>query len=1149
MAGNNHKYRFVRMFPEILNREAFYNRKHPKLDPRTSEYVEYWRREKKRCIEGWWVEEVPGHWRWMNPDLYYYINHTEIQLVDPDNNSRYYAPPILDDNEWIIMNYITAVFGFSGFTGDTEVTCHELVGKYYDAMDGKTDIYGRKIQFTKADELKLNKTKYVHKPNGDLKGYMEPYEYLKLSHPRDMGHHLYANSPSNGMIFTARSNGKSFSLSSISSRQFNFGGHKYYDNPEFPPGLKEDGSPIIRPGEVMVGASDPSKTSELCNKIEHMLDSLRGEYDGGEILYPAPFFKKRVGTFSVGSTVRASYQKKVKGQWKTIKDGSFIQVVNYGTDLNAGASKRLTLQLVDEVGLIEGADEMHGVSKFSKAGGGTKFGSTVYAGCVCAGTKIIVDGGIEKYIEDVTTDDKILGYCPTTKSLVMQPIESIRPPAKKECVRIYTDKGRVLECSIDHPLYVRDRYESTGVRKFTSSWVDAGFLKAGSLLNVPDSIELWGDKKMFDPRFVGWIISDGFVFKNGVPKLTNADEAIWKIAEGKYGSFATHVDSHTKDGRSLKKRQFVGLQKHFRDLKLAGKSGVNKELPENINQYDRDSICELLAGLYDGDGCVYVHEKTKYCLIKYTTISLKLANDIKGILDKLGIHTNIQKEKPYASTTLDIKGKHPTYNLYIKDNQSLLRFYDNIKLTVPYKQERLERIAEIKKAFRGRDKARNGLRLERVREVVHIGQRDVYNLTAGGSHTYLANGLVTHNTGGDITKIDSSKKLFYNPHIYDIYSIQDVWENKGRIGLFMPGYYSLREYKDENGNTLYEAAIAEIREERERLASSPDPLPLIQEKMFMPLVPSEMFYSVQDNIFTSAFAIERINELEEDNLWEIEASVGKLEFIDRQGSGVVWSEVPGYRKRVINDLMLDKYAEKEGAIAIYEHPEAVELEQRGLYKVAYDPYAIDGKGESYASVLVYKGIPNGTPQGRKLDTIVAEWIGRPMTTDEAHAIAIKMAMYFNTKVLFEDNTPGFKKWCLDNKFGHLLQPEPWEAVNDGHTGKRTRTFKFGVRMTPALKQHCLQLLRTWTLEPRDRDDDGRVTRTNMHELWSLRLLHEIANFGDGNYDHISAMLVMMLWINQDGKMIKEEHTKERVDEFDSFFIGAKNRFYNPLLDN
>jgi hypothetical protein len=783
MAGSNKKYGFVKMFPDIINREVFLNRNHPRLDPRTGEYVTYWREEKRRCIEGYWAKEAEGHWRWMNPTLYYYINHDEILLVDPENNSRYHAPPTLDDNEWIVTNYLTAVFGFSGFTGDDKYTCHDLVRKYYASENGENDVYGRRIRFTKADEVTLSKLKYVHKSDGTLKEYMEPFEYLKLSHDSPKGYHLYGNAPSNGMIFTARSNGKSYIMAADCKREFIFGGEKYYDNPEFPAKLKPDGTPIQRPGEIMVGGPDPSKTLELCAKIEHGLDNLAGEYDDGEVLYPAPFSKKRVGTFIVGNTVRASYQKKIKGQWKTIKDGSFIQVVNYGTDLNAGASKRLTKQYVDEVGLLEGADEMHGVSKFSKAGGGVKFGSTLYCG-----------------------------------------------------------------------------------------------------------------------------------------------------------------------------------------------------------------------------------------------------------------------------------------------------------------------------------------------------------------------------TGGDVTKIDSSKKLFYSPHTYDIYSIQDYWENKGRIGLFMPGYYSLRQYKDENGNTLYEAAIAEVKEERERLAASADPLPLIQEKMFMPLVPSEMFYSIQDNIFTSAYAIERINELEEDDKWEIEASVGKLEFTDRTGSAVVWSEVPGYRKKVIKDLMLDKYADKDGAIVIYEHPEDEERVQKNLYKVVYDPYAKDGKGESYASVIVYKGIPMGTPPGRKMDTIVAEYLGRPATVEDAHKIAIQLTLYFGAKVLFEDNTQGFKKWCVDNKYFNLLAPEPWDAVNDGHTGKRTRTYKVGVTMTPSLKQHSLQLLRTWTLEPRERDDDGRVIRTAMHDIWSLRLLHEIVNFGDGNYDHISAMLLLMLWINQDGRMTKEEVTSERVDEFDTFFKQAKGRFYNTLLD-
>lgn len=777
------KVKVVELFPKILNREVFLHRNHPVINPEKPEFLEYWRGEKKKCIEGFWAQEAKGVWRWMNPLLYFYANHYEILIVDEENRARYHAPPSLDDVEWIITSYLTACDGFSGFSNDPNYTCHNLVKKRLDADEGCSDRYGKRVYLTLADERRLKELKYVFKPDGTLKEYMEPFEYLKLSHPTNMGYALYENDPMNSMIFTARSNGKSYIISAAAARIFLMGGAKYFDNPDFPPKLDAQGNVIKFPGEVMIGGPDPKKTMELARKVEHGISCMKGEYDDGEFVHPAPFAKATQGSFSVNESVRAVKDVKVKGVWKKQREGSFLDIINYGTDLDAGASKRLILQVVDEVGLLEGADEMHGVSKFSKAGGGVKYGSTTYVG-----------------------------------------------------------------------------------------------------------------------------------------------------------------------------------------------------------------------------------------------------------------------------------------------------------------------------------------------------------------------------TGGNVEKIDSSKRLFYGPDTYDIYSIPDYWENKGRIGLFLPGYYSLRRYKDANGNTLFDEAISEIVAERERLAASADPLPLIQEKMFMPLVPSEMFYNIQDNIFTAAYALERINELEEDDRWEIEASVGKLEFTDRTGSAVVWSEVPAYRKLVIKDLMLDKYAEKDGAIVVYEHPEPEELVQRNLYKVVYDPYAKDGKGESYASVIVYKGIPNGTPAGRKMDTIVAEWIGRPATVEDAHKIAIQLTLYFNTKVLFEDNTPGFKKWCVDNKYFNLLAPEPWDAVNDGHTGKRKRTYKVGVTMTPSLKQHALQLLRTWTLEPRQRDDDGRVTRTTMHEIWSLRLLHEIVNFGEGNYDHISAMLLLMLWINQDGRMTKEEVTSERVDEFDAFFTQARGRFYNALLD-
>jgi hypothetical protein len=777
------KVRLVELFPKIINREVFINRDHPTIHPEKQEFVDYWRREKKRCIEGFWGKETEGHWRWMNPLLYFYINHYEILIVDEENKARYHSPPNLDDVEWIITSYLTACEGFSGFTKDDTYTCHNLVKKFQDAEAGIVDKYGKKIYLTVAEERRLKDLKYVYKPDVTLKEYIEPFEYLKLSHSMNMGYALYENDPMNGMIFTARSNGKSFIISADGTRLFSLGGAKYFDNPDFPPKTTSSGMPIKFPGEIMIGAPDPKKTLELVQKIEHGLFCFKGGYDDGDVIYPPPFSKSTQGSYTVNSTVRAVKDVKKKGKWSKEKEGSFIDIVNYGTDLNAGASKRLIRQIVDEVGLLEGADEMHGVSKFSKSGGGVKYGNTIYVG-----------------------------------------------------------------------------------------------------------------------------------------------------------------------------------------------------------------------------------------------------------------------------------------------------------------------------------------------------------------------------TGGDIQKIDSSKRLFYGTDTYEIYSIPDYWENKGRIGLFMPGYYSLRRWKDENGNTLFEEAISEITAERERLALSPDPLPLIQEKMFMPLVPSEMFYTIQDNIFNTAHALDRINELEDNLYWESQVSVGRLNYLNKESKEVRWEEVPSYRNKVINDLLLDKYNDKSGAIAIYEHPDDAELEMQKLFKVVYDPYKIDGKGESYASVLVYKGIPSAGVD-RLRDTIVAEYLGRPHSIDDAHEVAIRLAMYYNTKVLFEDNIPGFKKYCVDNKVFHLLQEEPWDAVNDGYTGKRrTRTYKVGITMSGQLKTHALQLLRKWLSEPRDRNDDGVVIRTNTHELYSKRLLNELINFGEGNFDHISGMLLLMLWVDQDGKLTSEEKVSKNVDEFDMFFKHSRNRFYNPYLD-
>lgn len=762
-------YKHVELFPQIINRDAFYNRKHPVLHPNSQEYLTYWREEKKRCIEGRWVEEADKHWRWMYPTLYFYINHWEIQIIDERNKSRYFAPPDLTDVEWIIGAYHTASTGFSGFEGDKKYTCNFLVKKWEQAKRGDRDETGEPISLTKQETEILMNNDNVKIPFGSYKEFIDPFEYLKLHHEEPLGLPLYENDPHDEMWFTSRGNGKSFFQSAIVGHEYTFDGYKYYED-----AADKDGFKLI--GEVMVGANDPGKTEELTKKIEHGLQSFKGAYSTTDLEYPPPFYKTSMGGFGVGDVYRNRYKVYKAGRTETVS-GSIIYSVNFGSDVDAGASKRLSKQIVDEVGLLEDADEMHGVSEHSKEAGGTAFGQTIYSG-----------------------------------------------------------------------------------------------------------------------------------------------------------------------------------------------------------------------------------------------------------------------------------------------------------------------------------------------------------------------------TGGNVRKSGAAKKMFYNPLQYNIYPINDYWENKGKIGLFMPATYSDRTLKDENGNTRHELVLEKLQKKRDLKARSMDPLPLLQEKMFRPLKPSEMFINTEDNIMPKAMAVERINDLEADQLWEKLVSVGEMEWGNKDRTTVKWEEKPNKRNSVIKDLMLDKYADKTGVWAIYEHPDA-ELEVV-KYIVVYDPYRNDGKGESFGSILVYKHFPSTTDRTRLADDIVAEFIGRPFTIADIHKQAAMAAVYFGTKVLFERNVPGFKTWMKTENLVHLLEPEPFEAVKDGSPNKK-RDNNFGVQMSGPLKSHCLGLFVQWLKEPLY-DDEGNLIRYNIGKLKSQRLLNEIDGYGDGNFDHISTSLLWMLWLQQQKLKPLDEKVEERQDEFDDFFQGRLKAFSHTI---
>lgn len=377
-------------------------------------------------------------------------------------------------------------------------------------------------------------------------------------------------------------------------------------------------------------------------------------------------------------------------------------------------------------------------------------------GCVCAGTKVWTNAGDFVNIEDLDPKQGILGY--DGSGVSREPITYWQPPAKKPCYRITTNTGRFLECSEDHPILYRPKAKNNPPPAFR----EAKDISPTDRVAVIDSAPIYGSKTMWEPRLVGWLIGDGTYGHDKVPRLANCDAEINDYVYSVTDAVTTR--SHvTKDGRIYKESTLRGTGKHLRDIGIFGQTRNNKRLPIDIHSYRKKDICELLGGIFDTDGSVNdasINRKGASRNINLTSSCYELLNEVRFLLQKVGVHCNIKKIRANPST--NPKDRNDWYVLYICQSRSLIRFRDEIGFFVSYKREKLDRVISdnaIRSALskNGQRKTVPGISFERVTKVEYIGVRDIYNLTAGNTHTYIANGIVTHNTGGSG---DAGKGMF-----------------------------------------------------------------------------------------------------------------------------------------------------------------------------------------------------------------------------------------------------------------------------------------------------------------------------------------------------------------------------------------------------
>jgi hypothetical protein len=151
------------------------------------------------------------------------------------------------------------------------------------------------------------------------------------------------------------------------------------------------------------------------------------------------------------------------------------------------------------------------------------------------------------------------------------------------------------------------------------------------------------------------------------------------------------------------------------------------------------------------------------------------------------------------------------------------------------------------------------------------------------------------------------------------------------------------------------------------------------------------------------------------------------------------------------------------------------------------------------------------------DTIVAEFTGRKPTANENYEVALKLALFYNAKINYENNLKGLYAYFNNKNMLYLLMETP-QILRDQDLVKTVGygNKALGTPANKAVNAWARKLLADWMVSEHKTVVDGEDGQTEkatikLRTIRSIGLLKEAAQWNpDGNFDRISSMGMVMI---------------------------------------
>lgn len=806
--------------------------------------------------------------------------------------------------------------------------------------------------------------------------------------------------------------------------------------------------------------------------------------------------------------------------------------------------------LFEEMGSFKGLLSLYDITRKSVEDGDYTFALMYLIGCVCAGTKVWTLDGRNINIEDLNQQDGIIGFTDSfdtdtvpnitlNRGVTKEPIVSPIRVANKECVNITLSNGNSLKCSIDHPILVQKlrMNHDHSIRYYEEVFKRAKDLKIGDRVIESRAVPIFGNSTLFDARLVGMLIGDGSYGVRQSVKYSSEDAELLSYVKDRY-SWSLSNTHITKKGNIYEDIRIKGMCNRLREIGIYGQVKIRKRLPINYQTLTEEDTKLLLSGLYDTDGSITLSKKDG--CIGLTQSNREILEQVQTIWRKFGVIGTITKTNPKIMQGR--KDKNPWYTLVISGRLNCLRVSETLDLLVPHKRANLKLIADTYTAnpSKKEQKYPKDIIVHRIVSVEDIGEQPVYNLTAGLSHTYLANNIVTHNTAAeDESDFSSAKTLLYNPEGYNIQSVENVYDRpkqgKPTFGFFFPSYINRAGCYNKDGVSDVIKALIEILTFRYKAKYSADPKSVLRLIAEDPITPAEAIIKVKAAYFPTVQLTERLAQLDSDPNAFNDVYIGNLALVNGK-----------VEFRISNDIPIRKYGVDNstvGAIEIFEMPEkqANGNDFNMRYIVGHDPVDNDqAESTSLSSTFVLDLFT---------DRIVAEYTGRQAFADDNFEIVRLLCLFYNAKCLYESNKKGLYAYFSKMQCTHLLADTP-EYLRDKQLVKYSAfgSNAKGVNATAAINNYANSLIRDWLLQPVPTivKEEGEEKEVNVPRLYSLRnraLLEELISYTpELNVDRVRALGMVMLYRQEKIILYKDNLNARSQEDVSSSYLGNDSFF-------